>query len=172
MELIKALPNDVSALQSICREAYAKVFADHWTENGMDLYLEQEFGSNRLVAELEGSDFAYFFIKEEGEAVGFLKMKYRSSPELSEERNCELEKIYILPKYSGKGIGKMAMSKVIAHAKKSGINLLFLCVIDTNTNAIAFYEKLGFESHSKTRLEIPLFREELRGMNRLMLRLK
>lgn len=46
---------------------------------------------------------------------------------------------------------------------------IFLCVIDTNTAAMAFYEKLGFQYHSKTRLETPSFKEQLRGMHRMIL---
>ncbi len=48
---------------------------------------------------------------------------------------------------------------------------MYLCVIDTNRNAIAFYEKLGFVYHSKTRLEEPFFKEELKGMDRMVLNL-
>jgi diamine N-acetyltransferase len=50
-----------------------------------------------------------------------------------------------------------------------GIKTLFLCVIDTNTNAIAFYKKLGFTRHGTTRLDLSYFKEELKGMYRMVL---
>jgi ribosomal protein S18 acetylase RimI-like enzyme len=59
----------------------------------------------------------------------------------------------------------------IQKSQTLGKQILFLCVIDTNLNAIAFYEKLGFKFHSKTRLEDSYFKEELKGMNRMYLKL-
>lgn len=172
MELEKVLINDILDLQEICRESYSQVFANHWTNNGLEIYLEQQFGTKRLKSELIDDNLGYFFIKINNENIGFLKVNYKSSTELSELNNCELDKIYILPKYSGMGIGKAVMAKIINQVREKGNLLFFLCVIDTNENAIAFYEKLGFEFHSKTRLEVPFFREELKGMHRMVFQLK
>lgn len=171
MKLKKVSINDKFALQEICKKSYTEVFANHWTGNGLELYLKEQFGDNRLNMELENDDYEYFFIKKNHQNIGFLKVNYKTSVELSALDNCELEKIYILPKYSGMGIGKMAMNKMIEIIKQKGKMIFFLCVIDTNKNAIAFYEKLGFKFHSKTRLNALNFREELRGMNRMSLKL-
>ncbi|TPN85268.1 GNAT family N-acetyltransferase [Aquimarina algicola] len=171
MKLLRATINNISELQEICTKAYSQVFADHWTKNGLELYLEHEFGTQRLHSELKNDNVEYYFITKNDENIGFLKINYTSSNKLSDLDNCELEKIYILPKYSGMGIGKTVMNKIITKIKHKGKKAFFLCVIDTNTNAIAFYEKLGFQFHSKTRLEVTHFKEELRGMNRMCLTL-
>ena len=83
----------------------------------------------------------------------------------------ELEKIYVFPKFKGLGIGKLAIKDLIKIAMQQGEKNLFLSVLDTNNNAIAFYEKLGFTFHSKTILDVPYFKAELKGMNRLILTL-
>lgn len=171
MKLQKAVKSDIHALQSICREAYTQVFADHWTHDGLELYLEQEFGTLRLEQELEDEEYEYYFISEQEEPVGFLKIHYASDPQLSSQENCELEKIYILPRYGGKGLGRKAMTRLLEIVQARSKQLLFLCVIDTNMPAIAFYQKLGFSFHSRTRLEVPNFKEELRGMHRMVLEL-
>ncbi|KZS41949.1 hypothetical protein AWE51_00460 [Aquimarina aggregata] len=171
MKLKKAVLQDILTLQKVCKESYTQVFADHWTENGLTLYLKREFGDKRLSAELIDSSIAYYFIIVENENIGFLKINYKSSYKLSELNNCELEKIYVLPKFSGKGIGKKVMIELIGLIKKKQKKVLFLCVIDTNINAISFYKKIGFKFHSKTRLEIAHFKDELRGMHRMSLKL-
>jgi len=51
----------------------------------------------------------------------------------------------------------------IARSKKDK-EIIWLVVIDTNTHAIEFYKKLGFEIHSRTILDIPYFKEALKGM--------
>lgn len=171
MELKKATLSDISALQYICRNSYSQIFADHWNANGLELYLEREFGTDRLQTELNSPEYVYFLIKKDSENIGFIKINTTSSAERSELNNCELEKIYLLPKYSGRGIGKMAMTEIIDRVRQKGKIILFLCVIDTNSTAIAFYMRLGFKFHSKTRLEVPHFKEELKGMHRMSLRL-
>lgn len=169
--LEKVSINDILELQKICLDSYSQIFANHWTENGLELYLEREFGTRRLKLELTDDNYEYHFIKKNGKNVGFIKINYKSSDELSELDNCELEKIYILPSYSGMGIGKTAMTAIINQVQQKTKKVFFLCVIDTNKNAIAFYENLGFEFYGKTRLEAPHFRDELRGMNRMQLKL-
>ena len=84
---------------------------------------------------------------------------------------CELEKIYLLPKYIGKGIAKQALSSVLNRAKAEGKTAVYLYVIDTNTNAIAFYRSFGFEMESKTQFNAPDFKEELRGLFKMRLAL-
>ena len=63
------------------------------------------------------------------------------------------------------------MTKIIKLMQEKGKTIFFLCVIDSNKNAIAFYERLGFEYHSKTILDILYFKEDLKGMNRMCLKL-
>lgn len=46
MELKKASINDKSELQEICKKTYTEVFANHWTGNDLELYLEQQFGNS------------------------------------------------------------------------------------------------------------------------------
>lgn len=172
MQLKKALIKDLLKLQEICKKAYSLHFADHWIENGLALHLEYQYGTIRLNSELENKEVDYFFIQEYEAKIGFIKINHQSSAELSILKNCELEKIYILPNHSGKGIGKKAISKIISKVQEKGNKLLFLCVIDTNESAIAFYKKIGFEFHSKTRIEAPYFREDLRGMDRMVFQIK
>ena len=171
MQLKKVTIDDMFELQQISFEAYIKNFADHWNANGLELYLEKEFGNKRLKTDLNNPLVAYHFIQSDMKTVGFLKINYETAPSISIEDNCELEKMYILPEYQGLGIGKAALKVAINKIQKRGKKILFLCVIETNRNAIAFYEKLGFKFHSKTRLEDPHFKEELKGMNRLFLEL-
>jgi len=64
------------------------------------------------------------------------------------------------------GMGKSALNEIIKKSKDRGNETLFLCVIDTNINAIAFYKKLRFVFHSKTILDI-LYDESVYGTYRV-----
>lgn len=159
------------ALQQICIEGYSKSFYDHWDEGGLQWYLDREFKDEKLISDLKDSTVSYYFIILDNTKVGFIKIKNNSLPQLPINEGVELEKFYILPKYKGMGIGKVALNKIIERTKERKKKILFLCVIDSNTSAISFYKKLGFTFHSKTRLDVPYFKEELKGMHRMFIEL-
>jgi diamine N-acetyltransferase len=171
IKLKKANIEDIFALQKICIDAYSLNFYHHWEVGGLEWYLEQEFGLKKLTNDLSNSTMDYFFILQNEVPIGFIKISDKSFIDYSLEEVVELDKIYILPQKKGSGIGKLAMSEIINNVEKRNKKYLFLGVIDTNISAIAFYEKIGFKYHSKTRLDIPFFKEELKGMNKMCLTL-
>jgi len=77
----------------------------------------------------------------------------------------------MLPEFKGEGIGKFTLDTIIVLMKKLNKNRLLLNIIDQNKVTIIFHEKLGFKFHSSTKLELPFFREELKGMQRMVLEL-
>lgn len=172
MKIQQIPPAKLRELQKISQIAYSTNFGHHWDGNGLEIYLEEQFNEIRLQGELENPDIGYYFVEDEKRVVGFAKMKWASTlPGHTNDSCCELEKIYMLPAEKGKGLGRFTVEKLIVEAQLKGKTIFFLCVIDTNTAAMAFYQKLGFEFHSRTRLEAPLFKEELKGMHRMYRRL-
>lgn len=170
---IQAIPlTNLQELQQISQIAYSQNFGHHWEGNGLALYLEEQFNNRRLSAELADPGIGYYFIEDEGDTVGFVKIRWQSPlPGEVETQCCEIEKIYLLPDQKGKGLGRFAVEYLQQVAIDKGKTILFFCVIDTNTAAMAFYQRLGFDFHSKTSLDAPLFKEELRGMHRMYKRL-
>lgn len=170
MQLEKATTSTIVLLQEICLVAYTQNFAHHWEEDGLELYLESQFSVNRLTADINNPNFDYYFIKVANKPIGFIKINLTATLDNYPHGSIsELEKIYLLPETKRQGIGKKALLEMMATLKKMGKKTFFLCVIDTNLAAIAFYKKLGFQLHSQTRLEAPLFKEELKGMYRMVL---
>lgn len=166
IELIKASPANADKLQSICIAAYSENFGDHWNENGLELYLESEFSQEKLTANLKDEFLEYYFINLDDECIGFILVNYQANlPEQTTPEAAELKKIYILPNYKGGGIGTSVFKQFIEIVRSKEKNILFLYVIDQNSPAIRFYEKTGFKYHSKTVLDIPFFKDELRGIN-------
>ena len=90
----------------------------------------------------------------------------------SSEKGIEIEKIYFRPQHQGKGIGKQLMAVAVQRAVQLEKEFIWLGVIDTNLGAIEFYKKSGFAIHDKIQLEILLFKEELKGMWRMVFDLR
>ena len=164
--------HDRTSFQEIARAAYYQNYFDHWnTKAGVDQYIEEQFGTARLQVELASSTIEYNFIEYKGKVVGFTKLNLNPKGIDLNMGLCELEKIYLLPNYIGKGIAKQALSTVLNHAKAEEKTAVYLYVIDTNTNAIAFYQSFGFEIETKTQFNAPDFKEELRGLFKMRLML-
>jgi ribosomal protein S18 acetylase RimI-like enzyme len=171
MQLIKASLENISELRRICIDGYSTYFHDYWNENGLEWYLDKQFSYEKLKYDLNDESIDYYFIKVIDKPVGFIKINHNSILNVPFERSSEMEKMYILPKYKGKGIGKKALNEVIKIIQKRRRKILFLDVLDTNTSAIDFYKKNGFNFHSNKRLDLPYFKDELRGINLMFLEL-
>ena len=173
MKLKKASLIDIDELQKICKETYPIYFGNYWEGNGLEMYLEDQFGTDCLKADLNSDLIKYYLIYFEETPIGFLKINLASPLDgFEKEKTCELEKMYILPNWKGKGIGKAALQEAINRIGKFKKAMMFVGVVDSNIGAISFYEKFGFKYHDKIRVDIPFFKEELRGLNRMVLELK
>ncbi|MVM29791.1 GNAT family N-acetyltransferase [Spirosoma sp. HMF4905] len=159
VEIHKAQLGDLEQLQQICLNAYSQNFAHHWHEGGLDWYLDQQFSPDQLRQAIKSAETDYYLIFNDKLPVGFCKLGYSRLT----EPWLELEKIYVLPSEKGSGIGKAVLDMVVHIAEDKGKKELILYVIDTNQAAIRFYERNGFSLQEKTRLDLPYFKEELKG---------
>ncbi|MEM6726331.1 MAG: hypothetical protein AAF598_19975 [Bacteroidota bacterium] len=78
MQLLNVTLDQRSNLQAICADAYSQFFTDHWTANGLELYLEDQFGTERLVRELVDPLINYYLIQVEEQIIGFIKVNHHS----------------------------------------------------------------------------------------------
>ena len=172
IQLIKALLKDKSILQQTCIDAYTTYFGDYWNENGLEWYLEDQFGDEQLISNLGDPSIDYFLLYASNRIVGFIKVNYapKSKPTITEA--AELEKMYVLPEFKGKGIGNKALKEIIKLAKERAVKNLYLDVLDSNTKAFDFYQRLGFVLHAHERLQLPYFKDDLRGLNLMVLNLE
>jgi len=172
IQLIKASLKDKSVLQQTCIDAYSTYFGDYWNEDGLEWYLNDQFGDEQLTSNLRDPNIDYFLISSNTQITGFIKVNFapKAKPIITEA--AELEKIYVLPEFKGKGIGNKAMKEIIKLAKERAMKNLYLDVLDSNNKAFDFYKRLGFVLHAHERLQLPYFKDDLRGMNLMVLNLE
>ncbi|HMI62950.1 MAG TPA: GNAT family N-acetyltransferase [Puia sp.] len=162
------LPEDLDILYKISRDAYSLNFGHHWEEGGLAAYMDKVFSRELLAAELAAPAIHYYVAFVDREPVAFMKLNLHSNlPGADPEKGIELDKLYILPDYKGFGIGGQFLELAFRVAGATGKETFWLAVIDTNTAAMAFYEKAGFRRHSQMRVGYPKFRKELKGMWRM-----
>ena len=78
----------------------------------------------------------------EGQAVGFALFFHNYSTFLTKP-GIYLEDIFVLPQYRGQGIGKALLSYIAKLAVERGCGRLEWSVLDWNSPAIAFYQRMG-----------------------------
>ena len=88
----------------------------------------------------------YIYVAEENEKiVGFITAEIFKKKAWYTVQLGSINNIFVLEEYRNKGIGKALMKTAIDALKEAGITNIQLDTYNRNSNAIKFYEGLGFE---------------------------
>lgn len=152
IRLIQCTTESLDALQTISRDTFYETFHEQNSEESMTDYLNDAFSVEKLTAEIKNKHSLFKLLYVNEELAGYLKINTEEaqSEQLGQE-TLEVERIYILNRFQKLGLGKVLMNEAIKLAHEKNKNKIWLGVWEKNLNAIAFYEKAGFEktgSHS------------------------
>ena len=136
---------DLPQLQKIGKTTFAETFTEYNTKEDLEKYLKESFASEKLNAELENPNAAFYFAVLNEEVIGYLKINFGDAQtELKDNKAVEIERIYVLQAYHGKKIGQLLYNKAIEIAKEHKANYVWLGVWEENHRALQFYKKNGF----------------------------
>lgn len=137
--------NDLTLLQAISRKTFIETFAEHNTEDDLKAYLDQQLSIEQLNEEINHVHSAFFLAEENNKVIGYLKLNWNNAQtEMIDLAAFEIERIYVLKEYFGKGLGQFLMDAAMDIAKKMLPTNIWLGVWEKNARAIRFYEKNGF----------------------------
>jgi len=99
---------DSDILSQLAKAIYKENYLHLWLPGGADWYMhEYAYPADKLEAELADSNVVYYLVHEEGEPVGYLKLLLSASLKgFLPEEALEIERIYLLDKMKGRGVGK------------------------------------------------------------------
>lgn len=147
MSLIRPVTiNELEKLSEISETTFRETFSDQNPPEIIDAHCASAFTIDKLRGEFDTAGSAFFFHEFEGEISGFLKLNI--GPAQTEDfgdDHLEIERIYLLRTFHGKGLGKSLLNYAITYAQGIGKTVVWLGVWEENTNAIGFYKALGFE---------------------------
>jgi ribosomal protein S18 acetylase RimI-like enzyme len=136
---------DLAQLQKIGISTFSETFAEHNTKEDLEKYLKESFAADKLIAELENPDAAFYFAELDDTVIGYLKINFGDAQtELKDNKSVEIERIYVLQAYHGKKIGQLLFNKAIEIAKEHQAHYVWLGVWEENHRALQFYKKNGF----------------------------
>lgn len=136
---------DVSPLQQISIATFTDTYAVYNTPENMRLFIDTNYNTQQLLNELADPAQQYYLTYLGEELVGYMKLRTTENPpELASKTHMEIERIYVLPTFKGRYIGKYMIEHALTIAREKQYEILWLGVWDQNTSAQAFYTKQGF----------------------------
>ena len=118
------------------KSAYRGIFPDEYIDGDTASKRSEEF-----LDSVKDDRCTYFLLEEAGQAAGIVKIR-------EEDNTLEIESIYILDEYRGKGLGRQFIDFIKTYRPQADI---FLWVLEVNTNARRFYENNGFVMSGESR---------------------
>lgn len=140
MKYIKLNKDDTEAINkmSVLATGIVREHYDPIVGEVQNTYMLDKFQSPRAIAEQLKNGYRYYFVADDsGKNVGFTAF-------YPKDNEMYISKLYLLKEERGKGISKDILGFVISETKKLGMSSISLNVNKYN-NAVAIYEKLGFE---------------------------
>jgi len=165
----KASVSDAGIIVDMARNIYKEDYLYLWHEGGAKWYMENyAYSFEKIKAELMNSNNEYFVATENGIEQGYLRINLNEQLEGFEGLDAlEVKRVYLYKKARGKQLGKQLMQTAMTRARELKKDIIFLKAMDSGTDALEFYKKLGYEMCGRLQLPLPTFhlmKEEYRGM--------
>ncbi|MFL4358363.1 GNAT family N-acetyltransferase [Streptococcus uberis] len=148
IDLVK--DEEVTTLRDLAIQTFTETFGGHNTDEQLQEFFEQDYTLEVLGKELKSTENEVYFLRRDGEVVGYLKVNWgEDQTEQELEDSFEIQRIYILNAYQGHGLGKFLFEFALERAYASGKSWAWLGVWENNLKAQALYRKYGFEKFSE-----------------------
>lgn len=154
-------------LSALAKAIYVEHYLHLWYPGGANWYMEEQaYPEEKLRTELADPNHLHYIVYDEQEAPqGYLKLRIRATLCGYEEKDClEIERIYLHKAVTGKGIGKQLIELSEAMARQFHSNMVFLKAMNSNQDAIGFYQRMGYTVCGKLVLPFTQMKEAYRGM--------
>ena len=144
--LRRAVSGDSPTLAVLAERTFRDSFGQRNSPSNMDLHCERHFGPDIQAREIGDRGIVTTLALAAGQLIGFTQlMPSRPQPGVAAKRPAELNRIYVVAAWQGKGVAQALLKDAVASATAAGADCLWLGVWEHNPKAIAFYRKSGFD---------------------------
>ncbi len=136
---------DHKDIAEVGRKSFKWAFEELFPSDVLVRYLDNTYTEDKITKSLLNKENSYFVAESNRSLVGFLKLKYSCSHNLSSfENQLQLQKIYILPDQANSGLGSKLMKFSEKKIAKISPVLVWLQVYEGNDRAKSFYRRFGY----------------------------
>lgn len=150
----------IDELTDIAVITYQQNYTYLWHDKG-EAYIARVYNKALLLADLSKPNVNYFFVYDDDELIGYMRLKQKPHPDLPQQSGLEISKLYLLKQSTGKGAGKTIMTFIANWAKQHQCAVMWLMVMEVSP-AKTFYERNGFTETGRSYLDYPNLIDEYR----------
>lgn len=148
IKIQRATIKDLKEIQLLNKKLFDEEFKKYDKTLNCNWPLSKEGGKFYKERILEDNGCAFILLKNQ-EPIGYLVASLSKSEFYRNLNNfVELDDMYILKKYRGKGYGKLLYAKFIQWCKDRGVKRLKVLVTVKNRQGINFYRERGFKDYT------------------------
>lgn len=136
---------DIPNMIAVAKTSFIEAFEAKNTKEAMEGYVTPAFRLEKWQEEFQNPHSEFYLLKDNEAIIGYLKLNFHDAQcEYKEADGMEIERLYLLETYHGKGGAKQLMDKALDIAKERKMRYVWLGVWEKNPKAFRFYEKNGF----------------------------
>jgi diamine N-acetyltransferase len=150
IEIRRAGAEDAGLVSVLGTVTFYEAYFEQDDPRDMANYLHESFNLDKIRDELASAQAEFFIVYLDTYAVGYAKLRFDSEVDcVKSENSVELQRIYLVERVFGKGIGARLLEFCLETAREKGFESVWLTVWEENPRAIRFYEKYGFQPVGK-----------------------
>lgn len=140
-----ATADDATLIAAISRETFYDSFAAQNKAADMQLFLDTQFTTEKLIAEVYDPLNTFFIVYVDQQPAGYCKMRPGVHAQMDKViDSMEICRFYARKNWIGKGIGSNMMQHALTYATNLNKKKVWLGVWEKNQRAIDFYTAFGF----------------------------
>lgn len=132
-----------------------QVFLDTYAQAGIRPTLAREvlehFSTDAIATLLDNPGTTFIVAEAAGHMLGFVQLTQGTTHALLRPGSAvELDRLYVLARFGGQGIGTLLLRHAEALAARQGVTTLWLTAWVGNHHALAFYARRGYDDAGAT----------------------
>lgn len=136
---------DAASLAALGSTVWIDTYARESVTPGFARHVLAEFTERRMAERIASADAFVWVAEADGGLVGFADMSLSQRSELlPDARQAEIARLYVLERFTRKGIGKTLLQRCAQTAFERGAAVIWLSVWSGNERALAFYRGQGW----------------------------
>lgn len=150
----KATVADAVKLSVLYKQVYIQTYGYEGVSDEFANFVTRQFSVERLQDLIINQPDNLIVAVYKNNLVGVAEIEMDKKCPVGNTIAPELNKLYILEWFCGKGIGFNLLAEAEKVVRSKGINQMWLWVLETNERAISFYKKQGYRIIGKASFQM------------------
>lgn len=143
--ITRATKEEAATISCLGSKTFSETFGYLFSPEELEAYTGTTFNRDKLINSLGKDENIYGIAHFNEYEVGYFKLKLNSPVDnFQKEKQVQLQKIYLLKDFINLKIGGQLMDYIFQLEEIQPFHRMWLQVLNTNSQAIRFYQKYGF----------------------------